>query len=189
MADSPGDVTQLLSRVRAGDARAESDLFALLQSELHRIARRHMKKERVDHTLQATALVNEAYVKLAKQQIDWKDRAHFVAVASRAMRQILVDHARRRFAEKREGGQRIDLAQAGAFFETKPEKMLTLDQALSRLSEWDSRQSQIVEMRFFGGMTEEDIAEVLGISSRTVKREWSMARAWLEDQLDTHAYG
>lgn len=184
MSEPTGDVTQLLAQVRAGDSNAESKLFLLLEVELHKIAERFMRKERPDHTLQATALVNEAYVKLAHQQIAWQDRAHFIAVAARVMRQILVDHARRRVAAKRDGGHRIELEKSGAFAEAKPEKLLALDQALLRLTEWDPRQSQVVEMRFFGGLTEDEIAEVLGVSSKTVKRDWSLARAWLEEQLD-----
>jgi RNA polymerase sigma factor (TIGR02999 family) len=184
MDDSPGDITMLLSQLSQGNQAAEEELVALIYKQLRRIASNQMRFERPDHTLQPTALVHEAYVRLLrKQRVDWKNRAHFFAIASTVMRQILVDDARRRFA-----GKRTVPPGRGEFeplSKTVPaEHLIALDDALKKLSTFDERQSRIVEMLFFGGLTEEEAAEVLGISSRTVKRDWQAARAWLHIQME-----
>lgn len=180
-----GEVTQLLRRFRMGDREAESRLLPLLYRELRRLAQLCLNRERRNHTLEPTALVHEAYLKLvAGCQPAWQDRAHFLAVAGRLMRQILVDSARRHQARKRGGScQRIPVEETVAFATEKSSELLALDEALGRLAQQDERQSRIVEMKFFGGLNIEDIAEVLGTSPRTVKREWTMARAWLHQQI------
>jgi RNA polymerase sigma-70 factor (ECF subfamily) len=184
-----GEITELLAEVRLGNRSAESRLGVVVYDELRRIASRHMRRERSGHTLQPTALVNDAYMKLLAQDKDWQNRAHFFAVASSLMRRILVDHARQRDAEKRGGGAaKVDfdqINQAGGYAVStqRSEEMLALDEALSRLKLLDERQLQIVEMRFFGGMTDREIAEVLGLSERTIVREWVQARAWLHSEL------
>ena len=187
MAQGPedcGEVTHLLEALRKGDEKARSALASLVYSGLHEIAERLMARERPEHTLQATALVHEAYLKLAGQETSWQNRAHFFAVASQVMRRILVDYARSHRALKRGGLFHLTgLEDVPAPGDTHSEKFIALDEALSRLSEWDLRQSQVVEMRFFGGLTEEEIAHVLGTSVRTVKRDWSLAKAWLYSQL------
>jgi len=172
-----GDVTQLLQAVREGDSRALDRLVPLVYEELRGLARRELYRERQGHTLHATALVHEAYLKLAGSGMPASDRAHFLAIASRAMRQVLVDHARRRKAVKR-GGEMVctTLTDGGAQVEFRPDEMIALDEALEQL---DPRQRQIVEFRFFAGMEEKEVAEVLGVSDRTVRREWVKARAWL----------
>lgn len=178
-------ITQLLARFRLGDREAESQLLPLVYGELRRLARVHLGRERSDHTLSPTALVHEAFLRLAEGgQPAWQDRAHFFAVAGRLMRQILVDHARRHHAEKRgRSEERIPLEEALIFSEEKSAELLALDDALSRLAQNDDRQCRIVEMKFFGGLSVEEIAEVLRISPRTVKREWTMARAWLHKEI------
>lgn len=184
------DVTVLLRRVRVGDSHAASDLMPLIYRELHAIAERHMRRERKDHTLQATVLVHEAFLQLAgTDRIDWQNRAHFFALASRAMRRVLIDYARAANAEKRPGAhQQIELDPAMQAAEA-PVDMLALHEALERLESWDARQGQIVEMRFFAGLSFEEIAEVLGISERTAKRDWTMAKAWLHAELTKVAHG
>lgn len=179
------EITTLLTAVRRGDRGAESVLAEIVYDELHGMARTHMKRERRDHTLQATALVNEAYLHLVRDRhVDWQGRAHFFACASIVMRRILVDYARRRSARKRpSGGLRVELNEWRASEQPRVDQMLVLDEALRRLEELDARQARIVEMRYFGGLTEEEVAEVLGISTRTVKRDWTSARAWLQVQL------
>jgi RNA polymerase sigma-70 factor, ECF subfamily len=180
------DITTLLQQVRVGNAAAESDLIPLIYNELRAIARHQMGRERPDHTLQATVLVHEAFLQLVgNSRIDWQNRAHFFALASRVMRRILVDHARAAHAQKRPAArEKVELESALAFVEGQYADFLALDEALDRLSEWDPRQSRVVEMRFFGGLSFEEIAEVLGISERTAKRDWRMARAWLYRELN-----
>lgn len=174
-------VSALLGKWRAGDHEALQALIPLVYQELHRIAQHHLRQERTDHTLQSTALVHEAYLRLVKQApAEVENRAHFLAVASRLMRQILVDHARGHRAAKRGGGLKLELRDAMA--EQKAHQnvdLIALDNALNELARLDPQQSQIVEMRFFGGLSIEDTAEVIGVSRTTVKREWSTARAWL----------
>jgi RNA polymerase sigma factor (TIGR02999 family) len=173
-------VSALLGRWRAGDQQALQVLIPLVYEELRRIARHHLRQERPDHTLQSTALVHEAYLKLMNQgPPDVENRAHFLAVSSRLMRQILVDHARRHRAAKRGGGLKLELKDVMASQEVQDIDVIALDHALSQLASLDPQQSRIVEMRFFGGLSIEDTAEVIGISRTTVKREWATARAWL----------
>ena len=186
---NPAEITALLQQVKQGDAAAESDLIPLIYNQLRAIARNQMGRERPDHTLQATVLVHEAFLELVgNSQIDWRNRAHFFALASRLMRRILVDHARAAHAQKRPGArQKVELESALVFAEAHYADFLALDEALERLASWDTRQSRVVEMHFFGGLSFEEIAEVLSISDRTAKRDWTMARAWLYRELSKAA--
>ena len=185
--DTPdGEVTRLLRALRAGDASAPDRLFPLVYRELRAAADRALRRERPDHTLQPTELVHDAYQRLAGAAApDWQGRAHFLGVAARAMRQILVDHARHRNAEKRGGG----LAPAtlddrvAADLTLAPEELIALDDALHRLDAVDPRMRAVVEARFFAGMTEEETAHSLGVTVRTVQRDWARARAWLHREL------
>ena len=180
-----GEVTQLRKRLEEGDREAVDRLYPLVYGELRGAARRAMAGERAGHSLQATELVHEAYFKLlGAHDIDWQGRGHFVAIAARAMRQILVDHARRRKAEKRGGGaEHVTLGDPAAELVLPPEELLALDAALTRLDEMDSRLRSVVEYRFFGGLTEQEIASVLGVTIRTVQRDWVKARAWLYQEI------
>src|SRR5262245_32467128 len=179
---APHEVTQLLKEARSGDRAALDRLLPLVYTELHAVADRQLRREQGERTLHATALVHEVYLKFAAgQPIDANDRAHFLALAAHAMRQVLVDAARRRGAQKRGGSwERITLSAAENMVELRAEEMLALDIALEKLEE---RQRQIVEYRFFGGLEEKEVAELLGISDRTVRREWVKARAWLYREL------
>jgi RNA polymerase sigma factor (TIGR02999 family) len=180
-----GDVTQLLVRARDGDREALDGILPLVYAELRRLARLQLRHERNHHTLGVSGLVNEAYMKLIDQaRVDWQGRKHFYAVASRAMRQVLVDYARKRNAQKRGAGHdhtTIENKQLG--LQTPLEKILDLEQALERLDTVDSRLRQLVEYRFFGGLSEEETADLLELSPRTVQREWAKARAWLYREL------
>lgn len=179
-------VTELLVRWRGGDKAALDALMPLVYSELRRIANRYLQAERSDHTLQSTALVHEAYVRLTNQQLpQWQNRAHFFAVAAQLMRQILVDHARSHRASKR-GGEVCKLALDDAEDQQKPIDIdiVALDDALKSLTAMDAQQGKVVELKFFGGLSNEDTAEVLGISTSTVKRDWTTARAWLFRELN-----
>jgi RNA polymerase sigma-70 factor (ECF subfamily) len=188
MSQDHGDsITELLAQFRGGP-QADAKLMTLVYDELHRLAARYMRKERSNHTLQPTALVHEAYLRLASQRSKaWKSRSHFFSVAALVMRQILVDSARRRLAVKRsDGRQRVSLEHAADHFPrhlawnpAQSEDLIAIDDALTALSKVDARRSRIVELRFFAGMTTNEIAEALGISERTVVREWSAAQAWL----------
>lgn len=182
---APGEITELLAQVRDGNSAAQSHLATLVYDELHRIASRYMRMERPDHSLQATALVDDVYVHLVKREDrSWQNRSHFFAVAAQIMRRILIDHARSRNATKRGGGRVVvNLDDVVVISDQKCEELMAVDEALSHLAEWDPRLSRIVEMRFFAGLTEEEIAEVLGISPRTVKRNWRVAKAWLHGEL------
>jgi RNA polymerase sigma-70 factor (ECF subfamily) len=182
---SSEDITRMLGELRAGRREVESRLMEAVYPELRRIAGRYMRAERPGHTLQATALVNEAWLHLVGNAgVDWQNRSHFFAVAAQLMRRILVDHARQRKAQKRDGGrQRVELSDTLAISDDRLDEILLVDEALTRLAEWDPRQSKIVELRFFSGLTEDETAEILGISPRTVKRDWRMARAWLHGEL------
>jgi RNA polymerase sigma factor (TIGR02999 family) len=179
-------VTELLVRWRSGDREALDSLFPLVYDELRRIARHYLQNERIDHTLQSTALVNEAYMRLVAQDLpEWQNRAHFFAVAAQLMRQILVDHARSRFASKRGGNvYKIALDEAEGHAATTDIDLVALDDALKELSEMDPQQSRVVELKFFAGLSNEDAAEVLKVSPSTVKRDWVTARAWLYRELD-----
>jgi len=181
----PGEATQLLQALDARDPSAASRLFAIVHDELRGLAGNYFLNQPPDHTLQPTALVNEAFLKLVDQtRIEWQSRAHFLAVAARAMRQILIDHARRRAAAKRGGDLcRVTMDQAITPITDADPELLDLDDALQKLASMDERQSKIVELRFFGGMTVEEIAHVLNLSKTTIETEWRMARAWLRREL------
>jgi RNA polymerase sigma factor (TIGR02999 family) len=182
--DSAGEVTQLLNELKGRRQEAAARLFDLLYGELRRLARRHLMNERPEHTLQATALVHEAYLRLVEGQEDWRNRAHFFAIASSAMRRILVDHARAKHAAKRPGSQqRANLDEVPLLSSEQPDEVIAIDRALSRLSEIDARQGRIVELRYFGGLTAEEAAEALGVSTATVQRDWAIAKAWLHGEL------
>jgi RNA polymerase sigma factor (TIGR02999 family) len=180
-----GNVTRLLLEAQSGDRAALNRLLPLVYEELRRVAQRQMRRERPGHTLLTTGLVHEAYLKLVDEaQVEWQSRAHFFGIAARAMRQILVDHARRRGAEKRGGEwRRTTLADKRLGLGVPMEELLALDVALDRLDALDSRLREVVEYRFFAGMSEEEIGEVLGVSTRTVRRDWVKARAWLYKEL------
>jgi RNA polymerase sigma factor (TIGR02999 family) len=183
--DQAGEVTELLVAWSAGDETARDTLIPLVYDELRKLARRSMRRERPDHTLQTTALVNEAYIRLAGQrEVKWRERAHFFAIAAEMMRRILVDHARRRQYGKRGGGVvHAELDDALHVADERSAEVVAVDDALKRLADLDPRQGRIVEMRYFGGLTNEEIAAVLDISPATVKREWSSAKAWLAREL------
>ena len=187
---SPPDVTQLLRDWSHGDRSAGEGLMAAVYAELHQQAARAMGRETPEHTLQATALVSEAYLRLIDQsRVQWRNRAHFFGVAAQLMRRILVDHARGRLAAKRGGGARQltldDADPVGASPNDEAVDVLALHEALERLAALDPGQARIVELRYFGGMTIEDTAEALGLSPATIKREWAVARAWLRRELGT----
>jgi len=185
MITAAGEVSQLLERILDGDRSAEGRLFELLYHDLRRMAAYQLRRERSNHTLQPTALVHEVYVKIFRHTPpEARSRAHFIALAAQVMRRFLVDRARTKKTEKRgRHPQMISLEQALVYDERRSDELLAVHDALERLRAWAPRQSQIVEMRYFGGMSEEEIAEYLKISSRTVKRDWAMARAWLHAEL------
>jgi RNA polymerase sigma factor (TIGR02999 family) len=181
MPDSP-DVTILLSRINEGDGKAPEQLLPLVYGELRKLAHSYLKNERADHTLQATALVHEAYIRLVDwEKVSWQNRAHFFAVAANVMRRILVDHAREKRAQKRDFGQKLSLDEAVSLpnQERREVDLIALDDALEKLAKFDQTQSKIVELRFFGGLTIEETAHALKISPATVKREWTVAKTWL----------
>jgi RNA polymerase sigma factor (TIGR02999 family) len=181
----PQEVTRLLLAWSEGDQEALAQLMPLVHAELHRLARHYMRNERRDHTLQTTALVNEAYLRLIDaREVRWQNRAHFFAVSARLLRQILVDFARSRGYQKRGGGARhVALDEALAVCEEKDDDLMALDEAVRALAELDPRKGQVVELRFFGGLSVDEAAEVLGVSSETVKRDWRLAKAWLRRHL------
>jgi RNA polymerase sigma factor (TIGR02999 family) len=180
----PGIVTHLLRASSLGDRSAEAELIALVYGDLRRRAVALLRRERRDHTLQPTALVNEAYLRLAGQDGDWRNRSHFFGVAARQMRRILVDHARKRHAAKRAGNEtRVSFRDALATATEQPDRLAAMDEALERLAGEYPCQARVVEMRFFGGYGEEEIAGILGNSVETVKRDWKFAKAWLSRDL------
>ncbi len=180
----PDDATRQLHRLRGGDRAAAASLMPLVYEELRQQAARYLNHERCDHVLQPTALVHEAFLKLVDQtRADWNDHAHFAAVASQAMRRVLVDHARAHGAAKRGSGRRITIETMSDFADTAGVGLTELDEALSRLSELSERQAQVVELRFFGGLGVPEVAVVLDVSERTVKGDWRIARAWLQEAL------
>jgi RNA polymerase sigma factor (TIGR02999 family) len=184
MANDEGQVTVLLKAIRAGDPTAEESLLPLVYRELHRLARSYMRRERPDHTLQPTALINEAYLRLAGGEIDWKNREHFIGVAAQVMRRVLVDHARSHLAEIRGGGRkRVELDEGLALSPQNVEELLPLNEALDRLAKINARQARVVELHYFGGLSMLQIAALLHISERSVKRDWSLARIWLFEEL------
>ncbi len=185
MSDGTSEITQILHDWNRGDESASERLLPYVYDELKRQARRLMSRERVDHTLQPTALVHEAFLRLAKQGgVDWQNRSHFYGIASRLMRQVLIDHARQHGASKRGSAQiHFSLDDVTIPVETRASSILALDEVLARLETVDERQAKIVEMRFFGGLSNTEIAEALDISERTVLRSWSVAKLWLYREL------
>lgn len=179
------EITQLLAKWSDGNQAALDELYPLVYEELHRLARRYMSRERKGHTLQTTALINEAYVRLVDQRnVQWANRSHFFAISAQIMRRILIDHARRHAYAKRGGGARqVSLDETAAVIQDNLSEFLRLDEALTSLAQLDPRRSQVVELRYFGGLNNEEIADVLKISENTVIRDWNMARAWLHRQL------
>ena len=188
---SPKEITRLLVAWGDGDESALEELTPLVYEELHRLAHHYMGHERPGHTLQTTALVNEAYVRLIDwKNVHWQNRAHFFAVSAQLMRRILVDFARSRGYQKRGGGAlAVTLDDAAVMSDEKGSDMVALDEALTSLAELDARQSKVVELRFFGGLSNEEAAEVLKVSPGTVRRDWSLARAWLHRELSTAVTG
>ncbi|HTR03691.1 MAG TPA: sigma-70 family RNA polymerase sigma factor [Thermoanaerobaculia bacterium] len=184
-APSAGDVTALLKRWSAGDAAAFERLVPLVHAELRRLAHREMGRERAGHTLQTTALVNEAYLRLVdSSRVRWQDRAHFFAMSAQLMRRILVDHARARRARKRGGGARqVELDEALVVSPERGSDLVALDDALQALAFVDARKAQVVELRYFGGLSANESAEALGVSPETVLRDWRLAKAWLLREL------
>jgi RNA polymerase sigma factor (TIGR02999 family) len=182
---SQRDITQLLLDWSKGDQKSLDTLLPVVYQELRRLAQHYLKQERSDHTLQATALVHEAYLKLIDtNDVQWQNRAHFFGVAAQVMRHILVDMARQRRAHKRGGGHKLPLDEALSVpGEPEDLNLLALDEALDKLAESDPQQSKIIELRYFGGLSVEETAEALGISPTTVKREWRVARAWLYQEI------
>lgn len=185
MTPSPHQVTQLLKDWSNGDQAARDQLMPLVYDELHRLAHQHMRKERPGHTLQTSALVNEAFVKLVDQKdVHWQNRVHFFGIAAQSMRRILVDHARSRHYAKRGGDARqVSLDEVAIVSPERAAEVVALDDALTSLAAVDSRKSQIVELRFFGGLSIEETAEVLAVSPGTVMRDWTLAKAWLRREM------
>ena len=185
MAPVAGEITDLIRAVQSGDKRAEDRLIYLIYPELRRLARLQMRRERSEHTLQPTALVHEAYMRLTLQrERTWQCRTHFLAIAAHVMRQVLIDYARARLRQKRGAGEiKTSLDEQFAATELRPIELVQLDDCLSRLSKLDSRQAQIIEMRFFAGLGVDDVAQKLGVSPKTVKRDWQVARAWLYREM------
>lgn len=179
-----GEITQLLRKMRKGDRNATERVLALLHRELHRLAESYMRRERPDHTLQATALINEAYLRLAGEEIEWQDRAHYIGFAAHVMRQVLVDHARAHQAERRGGeARRVELRDDLAVSPGRLDEVVSVDAALERLAAENPRHARVVELRYFGGLSVEQIAQVLDIAPRSVKRDWSLARMRLAREL------
>ncbi len=182
---TPGDVTQLLAAWSNGDQEARERLIPLVYDELRRLADRYLRRERPDHTLQPTALVHETYLRLVNQtEVRWQNRAHFFGLAAQLMRRILLEHARRHHADKRGGAKHmLTLDESLGLSTGRDINLVALDDTLTALAELDPQQSRIVELRFFGGLTVDETAEVLGVSPRTVDREWRMAKAWFQSEL------
>jgi RNA polymerase sigma factor (TIGR02999 family) len=184
IAEPSAAVTRLLVRWTEGDKQALEDLLPLVYDELRRQARRYLQQERPGHTLQSTALVHEAYLRLVDQNVSWQNRAHFFGIAAQMMRRILVDHARSRSAAKRgDGACRVTLDEGLVALEQRDLDIVALDDALANLAKIDPQQSKIVELRFFAGLSIEETSEVLHISPATVKRDWAMAKAWLHREM------
>jgi RNA polymerase sigma-70 factor, ECF subfamily len=184
MDNDGGQVTQLLKAMHAGDTQAAESLLPLVYAELHRLAKGYMRRERPDHTLQATALINEAYLRLVGEDIDWNSRAHFIGLAANVMRRVLVDYARARNAEQRGGGlQRVEMEDELAVSAEQLDEVEHLDEALKKLERENPRQARVVELRYFGGLSVEQIGALLQIAPRSVKRDWALARIWLFREL------
>ncbi len=188
MDTDPGEVTGLLKAMRAGDSSAADELLPLVYAELHRIAEAYMRRERPDHTLQPTALINEAYLRLVGEDIDWNSRGHFIGLAAHVMRRVLVDYARQHNAERRAGGlRRVEMEDNLAISPERLDEVLFLDSALAKLKEKSPRQAQVVELKYFGGLSVEQIASTLDVAPRSVKRDWSLARMFLYRELNPGA--
>ncbi|MGB8537090.1 MAG: sigma-70 family RNA polymerase sigma factor [Acidobacteriaceae bacterium] len=184
MCAADGEVTLLLKAMKNGDESASEKLFPLLYGELHRLARSYMRGERPDHTLQPTALINEAYLRLARDNVDWQSRQHFIGVAANVMRRLLVDHARAHNAERRSGGaDRVELGEGLMVSIERSDEVLALHDALTGLEGVDPRQAKVVELRYFGGFSVAEIGDILEMSPRSVKRHWALARIWLLKQM------
>jgi RNA polymerase sigma factor (TIGR02999 family) len=190
MEDNQSQTTELLKALRAGEAEAAERLLPLVYSELHRLASAYMRRERPDHTLQPTALINEAYLRLVREDIDWNNRAHFIGFAAHVMRRVLVDYARTRNAEQRGGGlERVELQEHMFVSPERLEQVTLVDQALVKLEKKNPRQARVVELRYFGGLSIEQIGAILEIAPRSVKRDWALARIWLFEELRQHERG
>jgi RNA polymerase sigma factor (TIGR02999 family) len=183
---APNQLTELLRRWREGDHAALDSLMPLVYEELRRVAHNYLRRERLDHTLQSTAVVHEAYLRLVEGSVEVQNREHFFAVSAQLMRQILVDYARRHRSLKRDGGYKLALDEA-LELPSKEVDLVDLDDALKELARMDARQGRIIELRFFGGLSIEETAEVLSISAATVERSWASARAWLYRQMNRNA--
>jgi RNA polymerase sigma factor (TIGR02999 family) len=184
MDSDSGHVTQLLKAMHAGDPQAAESLLPLVYAELHRLAKGYMRRERPDHTLQATALINEAYLRLVGEDIDWNSRSHFIGLAAHVMRRVLVDYARAHNAEQRGGAlQRVEMQDELAISPEQLDEVEHLDEALKKLEKENPRQSRVVELRYFGGLSVEEIGALLQIAPRSVKRDWALARIWLFREL------
>ena len=183
--DASEPITDLLLELKRGDPESSDRLFLVVYEDLRRLAHRELRRESPDHTLGTTGVVHEAYLRLVNQtRVEWRDRAHFYAVASQAMRRVLVDHARRRRRLKRGAGNRpITLDENVSSLDDRADQLIALDEALTRLEQLNPRLSRVVECRFFGGLTEEEIAQAIGVTVRTVKRDWAKARSWLYGEL------
>lgn len=187
MDEDRSQVTRLLKAVHSGDQVAAQKLLPLVYAELHRIANAYMRRERPDHTLQPTALINEAYLRLIKEDVDWNSREHFVGFAAHVMRRVLVDYARARNADQRGGRmERVELQDHLAISPERLEEVSLIDEALGRLEKNNPRQAKVVELRYFGGLSVEQIGATLGIAPRSVKRDWALARIWLFEELKPH---
>jgi RNA polymerase sigma-70 factor, ECF subfamily len=184
MCADDGQVTLLLKAMKNGDRSAAEKLLPLVYQELHRLAKSYMQRERRDHTLQPTALINEAYLRLVRDSVDWQSRQHFIGVAANVMRRLLVDHARAHNAEMRAGGlQRVELEEGLMVSSERSKEVLALHDALTTLEGVDPRQAKVVELRYFGGFSVEEIGDILDMSPRSVKRHWALARIWLLKQM------
>lgn len=182
--EPPKEITELLNDWSGGDELAMDRLMPLVYQELRTMARTYMRNQDSDHTLQPTALIHEVYVKLAGQgEQNWQNRAHFFGVAAKAMRHILIDHVRNRAAKKRNAGQRVEIDNVTIVSTERAAGLIELDDALTRLSELDERKGRVVELKYFGGLNNEEMAEVLNVTSKTVIRDWQFARAWLVREL------
>src|ERR1700749_233529 len=184
MRAADGEVTLLLKAMKNGDESASEQLLPLVYNELHKLARAYMRRERPDHTLQPTALINEAYLRLARDHVDWQSRQHFIGVAANVMRRLLVDHARAHNAAMRAGGmQRVEFEEGFILSEERSKEVLALHDALTNLETQDPRQAKVVELRYFGGFSVEEIGELLDMSPRSVKRHWALARIRLLKEM------
>jgi RNA polymerase sigma-70 factor (ECF subfamily) len=187
MRPDDGQVTLLLKAMKNGDKSAAEKLLPLVYQELHRLAKSYMQRERKDHTLQPTALINEAYLRLVRDTVDWQSRQHFIGVAANVMRRLLVDHARAHNAEMRAGGlQRVEFEEGLMVSSERSKEVLALHDALTTLEGVDPRQAKVVELRYFGGFSVEEIGDILDMSPRSVKRHWALARIWLLRQMKKH---